>query len=159
MTPRQVEYMFRIFSQFIAITNEEERSGKETWMSASIFLIATLIKNPDFYNKVGNDSASPKELSDFIEALDFSWDDGKYILKNIKNQAMAFALNTSNKDDIGRILSSIHESELIDDDKPQARASLINSIARMVDDYRGVENQSRFQEIYKSLQSWISFIN
>ena len=156
MTPRNIEYLFRIFAQFIAI-NDDQKYRKIPWLRATIFLIAIFITDKDIYHKIGQGNFDPALLHSYIKKLNFIFLD-EYQLRYIAVDAMAFALtnNDAESEEIVRIISEY--DRVIEDDKPQSKSDVLRSLARIVDD-NGLRNKRNgFQAIYTLLESWRNFI-
>jgi hypothetical protein len=84
--PREIQSLFRAFTQFMAISEAKE-NGVEFWVKSLIILLAVKVKNPSVYNKIGQGNFSAKQLLDFIEGLNLN---PKY--QNDDRQLMMIAL-------------------------------------------------------------------
>lgn len=149
MLPRQVESLFRIISHFFLLNQNDSKTGKLTWIKASIFLVAIYItQEKKIYENIGNYSLStdPDQLIYFIDKLNYSWitNDPDDIKKKLRRDALAFNLNHSNL-------------EIIKNKANAIEISYEHILAYTDFNYTNLK-QSILEQVYEKLESWKSFI-
>jgi len=155
---REIETLFRIFFQFMAI----ERDSKVSWfcVQVTLILIAFFIKNKHLYHNIGRAEFVPSELFDYIKTSNFSdmsqssWDKTiiwaclKACMRENQpdelNQIADFALEVD-----GRVSSALTLDE--------QRAEMIKSLSNARAEFGHLSEQSVFQQIYSRLENWQEF--
>lgn len=163
---RQILAFFRIFSQFMAINSDKNYEvGK--WIRGSIHLIALSVCNQPLYKNFGKATLTAKEVDDYIDSLNFSHpphnDNKRYytfdiIGLHIKEQDTQYETDREKRELADIILKNA--PDLRREDMNAAREEAIR-IATKGDDRAliGIRNKSIFEEIYKNLENWRSFID
>lgn len=158
--PRQIEALFRIFSQLMAVA-ETEKTAKLIWIKASVILIAIFIDNRSLYNKIGKSSVSPDELFQYINGLDFS---------NLRSDSyesyfmfitMGFYIKAGPKEDLNRIADLClehYEDTPSNDNLDEKRRGMLDRLARGPDEFGSLGQLSGFQSIYNMMEEWKAFI-
>jgi hypothetical protein len=162
LTARQIESCFIIFSQFMAIEREQVEARLDA-IDAVIFLISLSIKNPDIYHATGQDTVSPKDMGAFIANLQYDsthQNDNKVYLARLVFSSM-LRENEDNKNvEIANAYLEI-DRRLTDnssEDLSEIRRNVIRSLAKQIDDFCDIPQESRFQDIYKRLEAWKDFL-
>ncbi len=162
---RQVSLFFRIFSQFMAITADDDiPEDTVSGAFAAIILIAIFIKDRDLYHQIGESKSSPSELEKFIDSLDFnstSLETNDFKGKFART-IMAYSIRSNDEEFENEIYNIVSKKYMILE--PYGNLSDVNNRA-MFDlsrclsgfDYSGCI--SGFNKIYKKLEEWESFIN
>ena len=149
LTPRQVEYLFRVFVHLFAV-EKTNRLAKDTWVHAAILLIAIMIDKPSLYNALGNEKVSVRELADYLGELNYSdtlVDQKAYIL----SIALAFNLRENDPENdaaTDEVLNAYHG----------AIVSRRGSLASLVHEYKILNRNSSFSTIYKIIEDWKPFV-
>jgi hypothetical protein len=152
-TPRQMNNLFRIYSQFLAIYDDKKMPNSNLhWLNMSMFLIASSIHKQNIYHKIGDDTATPSELLDLIKTLHFFGDDEAYERGYMILDVMGFILNDN----------AIKKQKIYDCSreylKSENQDSFIRELAKRADNNRGrIEKESHFQYLYKKIEEWQSF--
>jgi len=159
-TPREMEALFRIYSQFLAV-NKEVTNSNLYWLIASIVLIAIYIRYPDVYRKIGKNAIRSKELSDFIDGFNFSGQYAETDKEWFAELIVAFSLSSDKElnSQLVKIVDKYYKNNLRDDDNPPAEAEIIRELARRVlSSYGELQRETGFQYLYKIIEEWRSFI-
>ena len=162
LTARQIESCFRIFSQFMAIEIEQAEARLDA-IDAVIFLISLSIKNPDIYHATGQDTVSPQDMGAFIANLHYEsthQNDNKVALARLVFSSM-LSENEDNKNveiadaylEIDQRLTGKSSADL-----SEVRRNVIRSLAKKIDHFGDIPQESRLQDIYKRLESWNAFL-
>lgn len=149
LTPRQVEYLFRVFVHLFAV-EKTNRLAKDTWVHAAILLIAIMIDKPSLYNALGNEKVSVRELADYLGELNYSdtlVDQKAYILFI----ALAFNLRENDPE------NDAATDEVLNADHG-ATVSRRDSLASLVHEYKKLNRNSSFSTIYKIIEDWKPFV-
>ncbi len=153
LVPRQIEDLVRIFVHLMHI-EKNSQPALPSWAKAAIFLIAVRIKNKKIYQKIGSEKISAQELYNEILSL-YSIKDQEGKLPH-QQMRIILAFNLRNGDKIndeqtkGIFMSydrAIHSNEVI------------HHLSGILSDFNGIGSNSGFEGIYKSLESWKSFID
>ena len=159
--PRQIETFFRIFSQFMAIT-KTDKIVQKTWIEATITLIAIFIDNRALYTQIGNASVPPKELHDYLKALDYSFPPYNHNEHYTILTAMAFCLRDEQDEEsneIADICGQYYNLNLnTQATKEEKRKDIIRKLNGTLDRWGHLGEQSAFQKIYNLMEEWRSFI-
>lgn len=155
LSPREIELLFRIYRQFMAV--EAKSSGyMTTWLTAPVILIVMLIKNEEMYKALGNGTASPREILDYIDSMYFlegRIEDEKF---SIVLEAIAFSLtgeNTAYQKEAETELQKRY-GNVIGDVSMQGLCRLVNG--------RGggfPRSKSIFQQFYEKIEDWRDFLD
>lgn len=151
--PRQIEALFRVFSQFMAISHPSKPS-KILWVRASAFLIAVLIKDPLIYHKIGKSNLSKKEIHEYLNSIVQNLPK-KSDKDSLSLYALSSFLTTTNQEDIIDLsIPFLRRKENIPD-----RKEMIHLLSRPINDFGEIYEESVFNQIYKLLEEWTGFID
>lgn len=140
LSVRAIEHLLRVFLHYVNVEKTSE-TAVQSWLIASLFLIALKQKDREFYNKICTGYVQPQELDNYIQNSGMALKDGKI------DNAVRFLIldfhaqlsdNMNNIDAIKGILG--HNYAM--------------SVGRVV----SPEGNSGFQQIYKHLEEWRSYI-
>ncbi|MCA9464688.1 MAG: hypothetical protein KC643_04500 [Nitrospira sp.] len=159
LTPRQIEYLFRIFSQLMVVTSDTKANVH--WINAAILLIAIFIKNTPLYHSLGKGECKPKNLFDYLANLSFNNDSSASEKRFLLFSAMAFRMR-DHEDELH------HIAELcINYDGPSAGlqtqhseriSETIQSLGKLLGPFWHPTQEYAFQNIYKRLEEWRNFL-
>ncbi len=154
---RQIEYLFRIYSQFMAVNDSDNRQKMDTWIQAPLILIAIFIKDKNLYKKIGKGTLSPYALYKYLNTLNFSntrtpSENKEYIIM----YSLAFILTKNNilyKKEAKKIAGEFYQND--SDIEP---LSVLRKIYNFNCSGDFPNSESTFQSFYKKLEEWRSFI-
>jgi hypothetical protein len=149
LTPRQVEYLFRVFVHLFAV-ERTDRLAKDSWVHAAILLIAIMINKPSLYNALGNEKVSVRELADYLGELNYSDTLAKQ-KGRILSIALAFNLRENDPENdatTAEVLAAYRGTTVSD----------LNSLAQITDVHGILHLNSSFSTIYKIIEDWKPFI-
>lgn len=158
--PRQIETLFRIFSQLMAVAQTDVMIRK-SWVEASIILIAIFIDNRLLYNRIGAASVSPTELYDYIKKLDFRSTQRNSYERYIVLTVMSFSIKSNNEgelNEISDICLKYDSREILPENIESARSEVIRQLAKSLDDWGDIPDAPAFQKIYTLMEEWRTFI-
>ena len=153
---REIEHFFRIITHFFAI-EKENVNAKESWLDASIFLIAVSLKKEDIYHKIGKGEINGEELNNYIELLSFSkkTDDKRYIILN----ALAFNLRANDETNDRLTHQIVSNNGYINiAGRTNSVETTKEVLSRLISDFGDIYYDSTFQQIYDRLENWKNFI-
>ncbi len=158
--PRQIETLFRIFSQLMAVVKTDQMA-KPAWVKIAGILIAIFIDNRSIYYKIGNASVSPDEFYKYIKELNFSTLNDSSYERYIILLAMASCMRSEPQKELNQILDlcleydkGMHSVDNPDVKRQEMKLSLIRSL----DDWGRLNKQTAFQSIYTRIEEWKAFI-
>lgn len=143
LTPRQSEYLFRIFSQFMLV-DKVEKKAVVTWIHATIILIAIYIIEKELYQLIGTGKDDPIELNKWIDQLYFDGEDAQKTKNTFKWVIMSFTLN-ADPDKQKKIEEVVKDRNIKD-------------LAKGADTFGNIHVKSAFQDIYSKFEEWGAFI-
>lgn len=155
MSPREIQLLFRIYCQFMAIA-ANNRQFMDTWMTAPLVLIALLIKKEEMYETLGKGTLSPKKAIAYIDTLYFSGHRADEDKRDLTFDILAFSLTDNNvefKKEAAEILKARYSYGASND-------SVLDSLARMTDRF-GIfpSTESAFQNFYEKIENWRDFLD
>lgn len=143
LTPRQVRHAINSLFHIITI----ERQTNANWIEAAFFLICLKIQSTEeIYINTATGKISPKEIFNYIRNLNQSSEDA---LRSVLWTVYAFLLKESNKREINEILNEINQSRNYD---------FLHELSRSVNNFRSINNEAAFIQIYNILEEWRTFI-
>lgn len=158
--PRQIEALFRIFSQLMAVVKSDQMAN-QTRVKAAALLIAISIDNRSLYNSIGTASVSPDELFKYIKSLDFSNPTYSNYGSYIVSLAMGSCMRAEHHEKLNRIADLCLEYDGVTkttDNLDEKRHEMIQSLRKSLHNFRRLDNQSAFQSIYSRIEEWRAFI-
>ncbi len=159
-TPRQIEYLFRIFTHLIAI--EKQEYNNINMLTASILLIAIMINKPDYYHRIGTDNLMNSELYDYLRPMVLSNIDTYETIdiRYLINIALAFNLRKNDKENE---LQTVHVyNDCYNQSKENVTDSeIIHQLSRYANgnNWGDIPRESYFRSIYKRLEEWKAFFD
>lgn len=161
LKPRQIERLYREFSKFMAVTNEDTSLiNRLNAINASIFLIALKMKNSSIYKQLVTDSLSPTDLNTFLRECSFKTNTGKPFVRPILALALSFMMTNSNT--MQMEIFDIYDKEdhnYKNEENPHTRKSqIIGMLSRSINDFGEIHDQSEFNYIHNLMESWSSFL-
>jgi len=155
LTPRKIEYLFRLFAQLVAIESNETFYNPR-WLEASFLLIAIGIDNDDLYHKIGTGVIKAKELYGYLSTLNYPRDDDN-AKRYIRVDSLAFNLRSNDAENdrqSAEAYADDYERGIVEGDKSVEYANIIRSLYNSLDE-RGVGRSGQlsvFQMIYGRLE-------
>ena len=165
LAPREIETLFRMFSQLMAVEKSQE-TAKESWINGSILLIAIFIKNRSLYNRIGAGLVSTQELYEYIKGLNLSGVQNKIAGNLFVMTAISCSMQRGNQDELNEITDIYcrHGSPEYSDEEPEERESrrldILNGLSKYLneDGWGGIPTTPVFQEIYTLIEEWQPFL-
>ncbi len=158
--PRQMISLFRIFSQFLAITTKSEKTVRKAWVEASLILIAIFIDNRSLYEQVGKGTVLVDDLYNYIMNLNFPDPRSSYE-RYILLTSLAFAMKDEPGDQLDRLADlciAYDGRPVTEEDVSEKRREIIGQLSRSIDEWNSISSKSSFQNIYSLLEEWRTFI-
>jgi hypothetical protein len=156
LRPRQIEAVFRQYSQFIAIDDNQQKYNN-SWLMAPFFLIALKVAGRiDIYEKIEKGQYDPLQCRDFIRNLYFPapldslahLDNTLYLLWH----TLPFLLSRNNTSYIEFAQSAIQS---LDSNIP--KGDITATLQREITNFND-QHQSKFQDFQKKLADWSGFL-
>jgi hypothetical protein len=161
-TPRQIESLFRCFSQVMAVS-KVDKIAKASWVDAAIILCALFIKNREVYQKIGTGVMPVSELHKYFKDLEYTYPphnyNQRYIVLTVLSCYMREDENLLQEiADIGLQYNGREKVKKDSEDYEELRKREIYTLAKVADDMGRIYDQSPFQYIYKIMEEWREFI-
>ncbi len=154
--PRQIETLFRVFSQFMAV-EEIDKMAKNSWVNASILLTAIFIESPSRYKGVGEGNLSVIELYDYIKGLNFNNTETDNYEKPIIGTLLSSSMTEDNADQVADIYIRHDDPDITPENLMAKKPNIINLLTKHVYDWGDASKTTVFQEIYKKMEKWDPF--
>ncbi len=160
-TPRQIENLFRYFSQITAIS-KQDKTARPVWVEATIILCALFIADREIYQKIGTGKMPISELFEYFKNLEYSHpphnDNERYVMFTVLSCYMRDDENSLSQD-IGDIALE-YDGQLNRgaEGLEELRNEKIRMLARTVDEWGRIYNESVFQRLHQTFEEWREFI-
>lgn len=156
--PRQIEYLYRCFSQIISIS-KADKFAKVNWVEGAVLLLALFIANKDLYHKIGGGDKCFKELDGYLSSLNYTNDNGRN-LRYILFLATSCYMTEDNKDEKENFVDIYlrFDERANNADEETSRRNALHYLARLTDDMGRMYSKSVFQTIYQIVEEWKEFI-
>lgn len=156
--PREIESLFRMFTQIMAVSTVG-KTALESWISMTVLMIAISIKSPDLYKKLGLTKVSPKALYEYLSSIYSNDRTALYVYQlalsfnmhgednesgNLKEILATYALIN------GLIGSEINETQ---------REQILQDLRRQVSTWPRYPTRPMFQELYEHIENWREFLS
>lgn len=158
-TPRQIEYLFRIFSQLMSVTKLDQEL-KPNWVQASVLLIAIFINKISLYHRIGKGDCLPRELFDYLKKLNFSEYENNHKKRMIIIRALGFLMRDGKPEELNEIadiFTAFENPGMGDAEIQLKRPQTIQNLSRQIDEFGHLRANSPFQDIYDNLEQWRPF--
>ncbi len=159
LKPRQIRYLFRIYSHFMAITHEQtNRRYNSALLRAPLPLIALFVSGMRIeYKSIGNGTARPNEIYELVSKLKFDKRNNKhkrFVLCDMLSFSLTEENNSYHNSAADILRGSYKDLQNRDND------AIMHMLAQPISDYGNFpSSESVFQEIYTKLESWKNFID
>ncbi|MEC9291138.1 MAG: P-loop NTPase fold protein [Pseudomonadota bacterium] len=163
LKPREIQKLYRRFSQFMAISENEDKLALVNWVQAAVLLVALSIVNPSMYHQVGKNLVQPEDFTNFIKGKPFFDYSGERNDEWVLRIGLAFSM-TNNEERNLRIANLAmplfgYEDPNGKEGEDQLRAEVLRYLSEHVDRWRFRPNStSAFSTIYTRLESWSPFL-
>ena len=158
--PRQIEALFRIFSQLMAV-EKTDQTAKPAFVRVAVILIAIFIDNRSLYNKIGNASIPPDEFYKYIKELNFSALYDSSYERYIIFIAMASCMRSEAQGELDQIVDlciGYENGTSSSDNSDVKRHEMMQSLTMSLDNWGRLNKQTAFQSIYTRIEEWKAFI-
>lgn len=163
LVPREIKSLFRIFSQFMAATdNDLDRvyNLDIKLIRIAIILIAILIKNRETYFKLGLGKCSPEHLISIFKSLSFENVTHGHNLKQYTLISLCGLLKDSEETQLNEIAMqwkpyTEYSHQPI---SPDISDTIIVKLTSHLYAADALPEDSAFQKIYSSLEEWRNFL-
>lgn len=160
-TPRQIENLFRYFSQVTAISKQDV-TARPVYVEATIILCALFIADREAYQKIGTGRMPVTELREYFKKLNYTHPPHNQNERNV----MFTVLTCYLRDDNSTLCEDIADIALEYDGRvskgaegyEERRKEIIRMLAKPADDWGSVHDVSVFQRLHKTFEEWREFI-
>lgn len=159
-TPRQIENIFRVFSQFMAV--EREQKILTSWAEGAILLIALFVYDQEIYKSVGQGTISPHELEEHVRSLNYGSNDQITKRRYLLYTFFAFSISSQDQNKLNTLADIFivqGRGHKLGESAQSQRDEIIDHLAKAVNNHYSVPNISGFQTLYELLESWRPIIN
>ncbi|HPD83822.1 MAG: P-loop NTPase fold protein [Alphaproteobacteria bacterium] len=162
--PRQVELLFRIFAQLMAVVQNTDQFVITQYVKATILLIAFYIQNRKLYKELGNSNFNIDEVDSYI--LSLSYDEELQInARYLVLLFISFSLKTSFKEEDSKHDKLINLALKYDpprEDMPyeESKREIVSRLIRFKNPNGSgeIDRQSGFSFIYDKIEKWENFL-
>ena len=160
LSPREIQSLFRAFSQLMAVTAKTQQVVKVSWLKGAIFMIAIFIKDRSLYHRLGTNKATPGELIKFLEGLDYKALQNDYDERYIAVTCFSMLLREDHAEENSQIADYFmrYERPVENPQQPEIRKEIIGRLARQLDDFGILTRASGYKQIYDVIEKWLPFI-
>jgi hypothetical protein len=159
LKPRVTLSIIKTFFQIISIELTDSRNLRPDYLEATFFLTTLMFVNRELYDKLGDDTASPVEIFNYITGLNFSYPEHNSYRRKILYLVMAYLLNEKNTKEIGRLMAEYNGAKAGSEGFEESKSKQIQSLTSITEGgYFSICDDSSFKRLYSKIEKWEDFL-